>query len=228
MIHNTLLFFVTICLYFSGVIVVYKLFGKIGLYVWTAFSAILSNIEALVMVDMLGLHLTLGNALYGSSFLVTDILSELHGKKAANKSVSIGLFTTIVWVVATQLILQFIPNNLDFIMPSLQHLFGFVPRIALASIGTYAISQRVDVFLYHWIWEKTGNSTRLLWLRNNGSTMISQLLDTIIFTLVAFGGILSISEIWKLCLTTYIVKFIIAFCDTPILYIIRKVGPSNE
>ena len=73
---NEILFLISIAFYLGGVLFAYKIFGKTGLYVWTAISAILANIEALKMVDMFGLSVTLGNALYASSFVVTDILSE--------------------------------------------------------------------------------------------------------------------------------------------------------
>ncbi|GHU53585.1 transporter [Clostridia bacterium] len=220
-VFNTLLFFGTVIFYLGGVFFAYRLFNVTGLYVWTAFSAIVSNIEALKMIDMFGMELTLGNALYATSFVVTDILSENHGKKAANKAVNIGLFTIIIWVAATQMITLFKPNEYDFIQPSLQSLFEVVPRISLASIFTYMVSQRVDIFLYHRFWKATGNNKKFLWLRNNGSTLISQLLDSVMFTVIAFGGQYEWKYIVTLCLTTYIVKVIVALCDTPILYLSR-------
>jgi uncharacterized integral membrane protein (TIGR00697 family) len=225
---NTLLFFGSAAFYLCGVFFAYRLFNVTGLYVWTAFAAIVSNIEALKMVDMFGMELTLGNALYATSFLVTDILSENHGKKAANKAVNIGLFTIIIWVAATQIILLFKPNGYDFIQPSFQSLFEMVPRISLASIFTYVISQRVDIFLYHKFWKATGNNKRFLWLRNNGSTFISQLVDTVVFTIIAFAGEYEWSYIWTLCLTSYIVKIIVCLCDTPILYLARKISPPRS
>jgi uncharacterized integral membrane protein (TIGR00697 family) len=224
---NTLLFFVTIIFYVTAVFFAYKLFGKTGLYIWTAFAAIVANIEALKMVDMFRMELTLGNALYATSFLVTDILSENHGKKAANKAVNIGLFTILVWVGATQLILLFKPNEYDFIQPAFQSLFEMVPRLSLASIFTYVISQKIDILLYHKFWKATGHNKRFLWLRNNGSTLISQMVDTVVFTVIAFAGQYEWSYVWTLCLTSYIVKAIVALCDTPILYLARRFAPAK-
>ena len=199
---NELLFLLSIIFYFGAVILAYKFFGKNGLFVWTAISAILANIEALKMVDMFGLSVTLGNALYASNFVVTDILSENYDKESANKAVNIGLFTTIIWVLATQLILMFKPNSLDFINGSLIETFGFIPRIAIASIFTYAVAQKIDVVLYHKVWEKTNkifkNSNKGLWLRNNISTLTSQFLDTLIFTLIAFAGTMPFKELISL------------------------------
>ena len=223
---NEILFLISIVFYLSGVLFAYKIFGKTGLYIWTAISAILANIEALKMVDMFGLSVTLGNALYASSFVVTDILSENHDKESANKAVNIGLFTTIIWVLATQLILKFEPNSLDFINRSLIEVFGLMPRIVIASIFTYAVVQKIDVILYHKVWEKTNkifkNSNKGLWLRNNISTLTSQFLDTLTFTLIAFAGTMPFKELISLVLTTYILKAVVSILDTPVIYIAKK------
>lgn len=224
-IFNTLLFFATIVIYCGGVSIAYSLFGKAGLYIWTALSVIIANIEAIVQCNMFGIELTLGNAMYASSFLVTDILSENYGKDAAKKSVYIGLFTTLIWVAATQTIILFTPNKYDFIMPHLQALFCLMPRMAIASIFSYAISQSLDIQLYHIWWKFTGNSSRWLWLRNNGSTLISQLIDTVVFTLIAFAGVFDWKHIITLCWTTYLIKAIVALCDTPFLYLSRRIKP---
>lgn len=223
---NEILFILSILFYLGGVLFAYKIFGKTGLYIWTAISAILANIEALKMVDMFGLSVTLGNALYASSFVVTDILSENHDKESANKAVNIGLFVTIIWVLATQLILMFKPNSLDFINGSLIEMFGLMPRMAIASIFTYAVVQKIDVVLYHKVWEKTNkifeNSNKGLWLRNNISTLTSQFLDTLTFTLIAFAGTMPFKELISLVLTTYILKAVVSILDTPIIYIAKK------
>ena len=99
---NEILFLISIVFYLSGVLFAYKIFGKTGLYIWSAIGATLANIEAMKMVDMFGLSVTLGNALYASNFVVTDILSENYDKESANKAVNIGLFVTVIWVLATQ------------------------------------------------------------------------------------------------------------------------------
>ena len=223
---NEILFILSILFYLGGVLFAYKIFGKVGLYIWTAISAILANIEALKMVDMFGLSVTLGNALYASNFVVTDILSENYDKESANKAVNIGLFVTIIWELATQLILKFEPNSIDFINGPLNEVFGFMPRIAMASIFTYAVAQKIDVVLYHKIWEKTNkifkDTNKGLWLRNNISTLTSQFIDTTIFTLIAFVGTVSFKELVSLIFTTYILKAIIGVLDTPFVYLARK------
>ena len=191
---NEILFLISILFYLGTVLVAYRLFGKTGLFVWSAVGVVLANIEVIKMVTMFGMSVTLGNALYASTFVVTDILSENYTKADAKKAVNIGLFVTITWVLATQMILVFIPNELDFIQPAFEQMFGLLPRMALAGIFTYAVVQRLDVYLYHKWWEFTnkrfGTSTKYIWIRNNGSTLISQFADTIIFTVIAVADVL--------------------------------------
>ena len=100
---NSVLFIFSIVFYLFAVVAAYKMFGKTGLYVFTAISAILANIQVCKNVDIFGLSTTAGNTLYAASFLVTDILSEKYGKKAAQKAVYIGLFTTVIFLVGTQI-----------------------------------------------------------------------------------------------------------------------------
>lgn len=225
---NDVLFFVSVVFYLVAVIAMYKLFGKTGLYVFTAFSTILANIQVCKCVDIFGVSTTAGNVLYASTFLITDILSEKHGKKSAQKAVWIGLSITILWIIGTQGTLHLVPNESDWISPSLNTVFGFVPRVAIASLIGYAISQTIDVSLYHLIWKKSGSTDKFLWLRNNGSTLISQLADTLIFTFLAFWGTYPLDVFVSILLTTYLFKVIVALFDTPFMYVARKINPPAE
>lgn len=225
---NSILFLVSIVFYLFAVIICYKLFGKTGLYVFTAISAILANIQVCKNVDIFGLSTTVGNVLYAASFLVTDILSEKYGKKAAQKAVYIGIFTTVIFLIGTQGLLRFVPNENDIMNGPMTELFGFVPRVAIGSIIGYICSQSIDVALYHFIWKKTGDSKKMLWLRNCGSTLTSQAVDTVVFTFIAFWGVYENSVFVSILLTTYLFKAIVAFCDTPFIYLARKLKVKEE
>ena len=84
----------------------------------------------------------------------------------------------------------------------------------------------LDVHLYMLI-KKCLPSDKFLWLRNNAATMISQLFDTIIFTCIAFAGVFSNGVVLQLCVTTYLIKILIALLDTPFLYIAKKISPNE-
>lgn len=232
-IFNSLLYILSIVFYMGIVVFMYKKFGKTGLFVWSAVSVIVANIEAVKMVQMFGMNCGLGNAVYASSFLVTDILSEKYGKKSATKAVNIGLVCTIAWVLITQQMLWFVPNELDFITPSMNELFAVSPIFALTGIFTYAVVQRMDVHLYE-VWWKLSDKIfkdhkKGLWIRNNGSTLISQLIDTIVFTsIVACFGIYPWSAVPEMCIMTYILKATANVLDTPFIYWARKIKPKND
>lgn len=205
---------------FSAIILAYRLFGKLGLYIWIPIATILANIQVLKMVDLLAIGVTLGNITYASSFLVTDILSENYGKKAARQAVYVGFFSLAATVIIMNIALMFKPNEFDFIQESLKNIFSLLPRIALASLIAYGVSQLHDVWAYNF-WKNLFPGVKFLWLRNNASTMVSQLLDSVIFTFIAFWGLLPQSEFGQILITTYVVKFIVAAIDTPFLYLAR-------
>ncbi|MDO4633123.1 MAG: queuosine precursor transporter [Eubacteriales bacterium] len=225
---NECLFFASLIFFLLAVVVLYRLFGCAGLYAYIGFATILANIQVCKSIELFGLSTTAGAVLYASTFLCTDILSEKYGKKTAASAVWLGIGVNILWLAGTQITLLFNASASDYIQPSLAVVFGMVPRITFASLLAYVISQRVDVFLYHRIWQMTGNKNTGLWIRNNGSTMISQLFDTVIFASVAFLGTMPMNVFWQVLLTTYFFKVIIAACDTPFIYLARNIQPKVQ
>lgn len=225
---NSVIFFGSMIFFLFAVVVMYKFFGISGLYAYVGFATILSNIQVCKSIELFGLSTTAGAVLYASTFLCTDILSEKYGKKSAARAVWLGVLINLLWLCGTQLTLAFDPSVTDYIQPSLKVVFGMVPRISAASLLAYVISQRIDVFIYHFIWNKLGNDKKGLWIRNNGSTMISQLVDTVIFTSLAFLGTMPADVFLQIMFTTYFFKVIIALCDTPFAYLARSINSICE
>ena len=217
---NELLWIGLLLVSFSSVIIAYKLFGKTGLYVWTALAVILANIQVMKTIQIFGLVTALGNVIYSSLFLVTDILNENHSKKDAQKAVWIGFFVLIITTIIMQISIQFIPDESDFLSEHIVAIFSVLPRIAFASLLAYLISQSHDVWFFAKLKKK--HNKKYLWLRNNLSTITSQLLDNVIFTLIAFVGVFSWEIIGQIFLTSLILKIIVAIFDTPYLYLSRK------
>jgi queuosine precursor transporter len=214
-------------IHFSLVMFAYKLFGKLGLFVWIGVASVLANIQVLQGIELFSLQATLGNTLYGSIFLATDILVEKYGKKSAQGSVFIGFFSIIVFMITMNLALWFMPLNDEFALlvhDAFKLIFGFSGRIVLGSLVAYFISQSIDISLYTWIKSKFP-SDNFLWLRNNGSTLISQWVDTAIFVTIAFVG--TPYSLLEIMITTYVLKAIIAILDTPFVYIAKKITPLN-
>lgn len=179
---NELLLIFSLVLTYACVVLFYRFLGKSGLYCWTVLATIAANIEVLIVVNAFGMEQTLGNILFASTFLVTDILSETEGKRAANKAVLIGILTSGVFILISQSWLLYTPNASDWASPAIASVFSNTPRLMLSSIVVYAIVQAFDVFAYHAIWAHTtkwcSDSKRFLWLRNNGSTLVSQFFNS--------------------------------------------------
>lgn len=216
---NELLWFIFIIVDLSFSIFAFYLWGKYGLYVMVAVGTIVCNIQVIKTIQMFGLVATLGNVVYASIFFNTDILSEVYGKREARKAVWMGFYALVSAMVAMQFAIRFKPDVSDIMQPHLEAIFSFMPRVVLASLLAYLISQHHDIWAFHFWKELTGG--RWLWLRNNLSTMISQLIDTTVFTFLAFWGVFSLPVFWQIFLTTYIFKWIIAAVDTPFLYLGR-------
>lgn len=224
---NEILFFISLIANFSGVIFAYKFFGKIGLFCWIAMATVIANIEVLKCIDMFNMALTLGNVTYGSIFLATDILNEKYGVNEAQKSIYIGFFALLTFTLFTQIDLHYISNSSDFAGEAMKTLFSITPRVCLGSMFAYFISNMLDVHLYTLI-KKYLPSDKYLWVRNNGATMLSQLVDTTIFTLIAFAGIFSTKILFELIITTYLIKILIALFDTPFIYLAKRIKISQN
>ncbi|CAN7352708.1 queuosine precursor transporter [Rossellomorea sp. LjRoot5] len=210
---------------FSCLLIMYRMFGRTGLFVWIGISTILANLQVVKTIEIFGLTATLGNAMYGSAFLVTDILNEKYGKKDAQKAVWLGFFTLIVMTIIMQLALLFQPHPDDFAQESLATIFGIIPRIALGSLAAYLVSQFTDVYIFTYLKKKFPTDAQF-WIRNNGSTMVSQLLDTLVFTSIAFLGEYPIHVWFEIFITTYLLKWVISLMDTPFGYLAKRF-PKN-
>lgn len=229
---NELLLIASLIFTFSMVLISYKFFGKSGLYCMSAIATILANIEALILINAFGMEQTLGNILFASTFLITDILSECEGKKAANRAVWIGMFTSLFFLLLSQSWLLYIPSSTDIAMPAIKSVFSNTPRMMIASFAVYAVSQMFDVWLYHKWWafteKKSGNRRSFLWLRNNGSTLISQLINTALFTLFAFYGTYDMKTLVSIFASSYVIYIVTSVLDTPCVYLARRINDKSK
>lgn len=216
---NILLGVISIILCFLAVVLMEKFFKKEGLYVWVSIATIIANILVCKTVNIMGLTSSLGNIMFASNFLATDILSEKYGKKYSRKAVFLGLFSAIIFVFSTQIGLLYIPDSTDISQESMKVLFTFNLRTSIASLTMYAISNLLDIWLFEKIKEKVPDK---LWLRNNVATIISNCGENFFFNFLAFFGIFDMSTILSITLTGVIIESIIAICDTPFIYIARK------
>jgi len=208
-------------------IVMFKLFGKLGIFVWIGMSTILANIQVTELLTLFGLNATLGNIMYGTIFLGTDALNELYGKKEARKAVYMGFLVMVFTLVIMTIALQFTPSADDINHPALVSIFGNqFTTIVLGSFIAFIVSQNIDVNLYQWIRKKLP-ANKWLWIRNNGSTLISQLIDTIIFVTIAFVWTYDFGILIEIMISTYVIKVMVAALDTPFIYLVKQIKPME-
>tara|TARA_B100000886_G_scaffold336306_1_gene294816 strand:- start:1665 stop:2315 length:651 start_codon:yes stop_codon:yes gene_type:complete len=154
---------------------------------------------------------------YPLTFLVTDLISEIYGQKRANLVVFSGFIASMFVLLFLWLGGQFnaIPSSIvgD---ETYNSVFQNAWRIIAASMIAYLFAQFVDVRIFHF-WKKLTNGKHL-WLRNNGSTVASQLIDTTLVVCILFLGVWNGDQIFQAIIDGWLFKLLMAFVDTPIIY----------
>lgn len=163
-------------------------------------------------------ELSVGILPYPITFLITDLISEIYGKKKANEVVIAGIFASffsmgILWIANTVPALENSPVD----DTTFKSVFALSPVAVLASMMAYLGAQFVDIRLYHF-WKKLTKG-KMLWLRNNFSTFSSQFIDTVsVISLLSIFGVLEWDLFWGLVLSGFLFKILVAALDTPLLY----------
>lgn len=197
-------------------------------------SLIIANALAFKFIDipmpLIGnLPISVGLLPYPVTFLATDLISELYGRKRANALVFVGFLLSIYFLFFLK-VGQIIPmSSADGFDPNTQShydaVFGQSGRAIMGSMTAYLIAQFLDVRIFHFIKEKT--SGRMLWLRNNGSTLISQLVDTTAVVTILFYDNPDV-KLHVLILSGYVYKLLVALADTPLFYLGVKLFSDIE
>ncbi|HPO05503.1 MAG TPA: queuosine precursor transporter [Candidatus Gracilibacteria bacterium] len=233
MLNNFLFLGFTSFLFFLNLIALRH--GRIYLYLLLGAYTILMNIFVLKQYTLFGFQTAGGNGIYGAVFLLTNILVEHYGPKEGRRAVLIGFLSSIFFVISTQILLKYQANSFDFAHEHLSALFSLMPRVLIASILVYALAQFCDVLIFQKIRQVTQG--KYLYLRNNISTMIAQLIDTISFTalgmvswpfLPQIPGYIEPSQFWEIVWIAYFIKCGVALLDTPFMYLSYYFKPRDE
>lgn len=182
---------------------------------------ILSNILA-VKLFSLGSWAVLPAAviIYVFTYPILDTITEVYGKDMARKTVTAGLVTQIMAIIFIFITIKLPAASFYEFQPEYETIFTAGFRVTIASLLSFLISQNLDVTVFHRLKERHGE--KKLWIRNNASTMISQLVDTTIFISIAFYGTIPFTALLGLILTQYVFKFIVAILDTPLVYLLVR------
>ena len=197
-------------------------------------SIVVANIVGCKVIDLgfslFGIPLALsgGAITYAFTFLCTDIIGEVYGKKEANAAVKKG-FIGQIFAITLIVLTQYTPTSNDEMQLAYETLLGQSPIFTLGSLCAYGASQSWDVFIFHKIRDRFAGKQNMRWLWNNVSTATSQIFDTVIYASVGFG----LGQKWffidggfKLFLSIiigqYLLKLCLAILDTPIFYAFTK------
>ena len=225
-VNQEILWFTTIAIDLSFAIILFRVFGRQGLYASIVISLLLANLQGPKLTEIFGLQTSMGVILYSSIYFATDLLSERYGKSEATRAVMIGFMVSVIIIVMISISLIYLPATAPEtaalalnIHEATATLFDFTPRFVLGSLLAYLLSQRFDVWIFHVIKKKTQGHH--LWLRNNVSTMLSQAIDTVIYGVVVWWGVVDFTTAMQLALAKYFFKILIALIDTPFIYLAR-------
>ncbi len=176
-----------------------------------------ANVISSKVVTLFGFSAPAGIIVYPITFMVTDVVSEVFGKRYSKRVVWTGFAMMLLLLVITRVAIYLPPAAFYRHQSVFRQIFSASNRIIVASLIAYLVSQTCDVALFHF-WRDVTN-TRFLWLRNNVSTMTSQLIDTVLFILIAFYSIYSLPDCLRLIGGQYLFKFVFALLDTPFVYL---------
>ncbi len=203
--NQELLWLLTVVYDLGLAILLYRFFGKYGLYTAVVLGIVLGNLQGgkVSELTLFGYSFTasMGAILYSGIYFATDVLNEKFGREEANRAVMLGFVALEV-------------HN------AISTLASYSPIFVIGSLTAYLISQTFDVWFFHKIRSYTGESK--LWLRNNLSTITSQLLDTMIYQFTWVMAGMDIKTAFLIAVTKYIFKVFIAGIDTIFIYWVRK------
>jgi len=187
--------------------------GTICVYV------VIANLFVLKQTCLFGMDVTTADVFTIGISLGLNLLQDRYGKQIAQKTVLASLWCVILYTIFSQFQIRYIPSSLDYSDIHFKALLEFAPRIAIASITAYAISQTMDVMTYHYFSTHLGK--KFYFMRNLLSIAISQSIDTTLFTWLAFAD--CGYNLLHLASFSYCIKLSAAALSVTIITIMRKI-----
>ncbi|MFT8317046.1 MAG: queuosine precursor transporter [Sporolactobacillus sp.] len=179
---------------------------------------IAANLVASKLFSIGPFSMTSGIIIYPLTFLVLDSITECWGKPVAQKIVWVGLLGNILFTLLLQAAVHLPAASFWKGQQAFAEVLGAMPRVVLASLCGYTVSQTLDITIFAGLKKRTRG--KMLWLRSLMSTAISQLADSTVFMFVGFAGVLPITAIFTTIGTEYLLKFSYAIIGVPLIYLL--------
>lgn len=219
---NNVLLIIEVVTIFALLLFVKKAFGKEGVIAWVGLATVLANVITAKNATIFGFSTAIGSVMFASTFLATDILSECYTEDDAKKAVYLGLFSSALLIISTQIALRYIPSEIDYAHDAMTTLFSMNLRISISSMVMYFIANMADIYIFNRLKEKMHGSN--LWFRNNVSTILCNCLENFGFIGLAFWGIYDFQTIIIISISTSVIEMIVALLDTPFLYLAKRIN----
>ena len=197
-------------------------------YLTALFSGLLvvSNILGVKLFAVGEFMLPAAVIVYMATFLITDVIGEVYGKKNARRTVQAGFFTQLVVLLFIYLAIELPPAPAFTMQAEYEMILGGSFQVIAASLVSYMVSQHLDVSIFHRL--KARHGARKLWLRNNVSAGVTQLVDTGLFITIAFFGTVPFEAMLGMIAAQYVAKMVIVIIDTPIVYLLVRMARGRE
>lgn len=213
------LIFVAQSLVISGAALGALRFGSQALVAFICLVCILANLFVTKQIMLFGLNATSSDAFTIGATLGLNLLQEYYGRAITRKTIWINFFLLIFYAVMSQIHLLYVPSSFDSAQPHFVALLSLMPRLAAASLTVYMIAQSADYLLFGFF--KRITRGRFLIVRNYASMLISQLLDTILFSFLGLYGV--IDNLGEIIIISYAIKIVAIAISAPFMYFSRSI-----
>lgn len=218
---NILLFF-TCCAWVSVCAVLARRWGRQALTTFIVVQALLANWMVLKQITIFGLNATPSDPFVIGGTLALIFLQEQSGQKAAREALFLAWAALLFFCVIAIVQIAYIPSLTDTADLAYQMIFYVTPRLLIASAGTYFISERLNLYLYHYMRTKfPTRESSARWL----AIVISQAFDTVCFSICGLYGV--VQDLTDIMVMSYIIKLICCFCIVPLAQGLLKKLPER-
>lgn len=202
---------------FTSMLVMMRL-GREWLYASIIANLLFISIFGAKLITVFGVVTNVGNVFYAVVFFVLYILVEHYSAEEANRAVWVGFFGVLLFIVSSQFIIGFTgtPESMEA-NHAIEVLYGVVPRIAIASLFAYLITQHLNIWFYDKL--RREHNGAWMWLRVSVCVLLFQIIDSVLFFTVAFLGVLPFSELAQVMIVGYIVKVTAGIASIPFMYL---------
>jgi uncharacterized integral membrane protein (TIGR00697 family) len=218
-----ILLFLSSCALVAGFAWVFWYQGQSALTAWVAILSLLANIFVLKQIEILGLNATASDVFAIGGLLGLNLLQEKFGVNAAKQAIWVSFSCLLFFVVMSQIHLSYQPSAFDFSQDAYSHLLSPAPRIVFASLITFFIVQQFDIQLYR-LFRQYLPTSSMLWV--SGLAMcLSQLLDTVLFSVLGLYGI--VSALTEIMIVSYAIKLIAIANTVPWAFLTKRLFIKN-